>query len=66
MRKKRVDPETGHELDEPVEDQNAAFNAMVDAVACATKKLCDAGMGAETAGKLASDMYCRCNGHEAK
>ncbi len=39
-----------------------AFELMVESVAGATKKLCDAGMGAPAAGALACEMYCKAFG----
>lgn len=38
------------------------FCCACDTIAAGTKKLCDAGMGGESAGKLAAEVYCKMNG----
>jgi hypothetical protein len=61
MRKKKVDPETGTEVEEH-DDPLAGYNAAIDAVACGVKRLCDAGIGAGAAGDLALKIYNQSNG----
>ena len=48
--------------EEVVDEARTKYDAAIDAIACGTKKLTEAGMQATSAGPIAHEVWCKLNG----